>query len=260
MSTSIKYSVDDAIIYPVFNTTQLGVIVSTYGGDEGHIIVRSTYGSTSYTNASEVRLATDDEILEEYKNSSYWKLPKPPLIGAPIEYYPNFIKLDGAQITSYKESLGLKNYGNAPRLEAWMNDYGLPYTYGSWDFARTYERQEWDVVTELIRQTLNLKFGTKYDCCFVNYYRNEQDHLGWHADDSPEMDMNHPIAVVSFGMPREIWLRRNGNKLADKKILLDSCSLFVMKAGMQKAWQHRIPKGSRKCEPRISLTFRKMVL
>ena len=39
--------------------------------------------------------------------------------------------------------------------------------------------------------------GVAYNVCFLNRYDDQRNHLGWHADDSPEMDHDHPIAVVS---------------------------------------------------------------
>lgn len=44
-----------------------------------------------------------------------------------------------------------------------------------------------------------------------------------------------------------------------EKRLLTNGSLFVMPAGMQSTHFHRIPKGGRKMQPRISLTFRKLL-
>ena len=73
------------------------------------------------------------------------------------------------------------------------------------------------------------------------------------------MDHDHPIAVVSFGQAREIWWKPQkdtGPVPADQRQLLAHGSLFMMPAGMQRTHFHKIPKGGRKMEPRVSLTFR----
>jgi hypothetical protein len=99
----------------------------------------------------------------------------------------------------------------------------------------------------------------KYNVCFLNRYDNAAMQLGWHSDDSSGMDHEHPIAVVSFGQPREIWWREKGQTgviPAEQRMLLEHGSIFVMPRGMQRTHEHRIPKGDRKMEPRVSLTFR----
>jgi len=96
--------------------------------------------------------------------------------------------------------------------------------------------------------------------CFVNGYENEKQHLGWHADDSPEMDDDRAIAVVSYGAERFINFRPRGHKgVAPHSVLMPSGSLLLMKAGMQDEWDHKIPKHSAECGFRLSLTYRGIV-
>lgn len=184
---------------------------------------------------------------------------------APISYLrPDFL----TKITDLNElwsSMPWVPTVNVPRRECWMNDYALPYTYGSGDFARTYQPAPvWHGMVDALRDYINIVTNGAFDCCFVNGYEHGRQHLGWHADDSPEMDHNHPIAVVSYGAAREIWFRCRdaaGLWTEPRSQLLENGSLLIMKAGMQRNWQHRIPKSSKAdCGPRISLTFRKLVL
>ena len=98
--------------------------------------------------------------------------------------------------------------------------------------------------------------------CFLNRYDDEKNALGWHSDDSPDTSDAHPISVVSFGEPREIWWRKTGTKgivPESNRKLLEPGSLFVMPPGFQSEFEHRIPKGSRGMDTRVSLTFRRMV-
>ena len=150
---------------------------------------------------------------------------------------------------------------DAPRFECWMNDINRPYTYGRGNGERTYDARPYSISTEIIRTALNIVFCDDFNCCFVNGYPDETYHLGWHSDNSPEMDNNHPIAVVSFGAEREIYTREIGSKGADAitKTLLNDGSLFYMKEGMQLTHEHKIPKHSGKCDKRVSLTFRKIL-
>ena len=147
----------------------------------------------------------------------------------------------------------------APRDECFMSLVPMEYTYGN-GFTRTYKSVEMiDLVKETMNK-LNSDFNTSHDICFLNFYKSEKEHLGWHADDSPEMDENHPIGVISFGAERFIWCKDKnltGNIPNDNKYLLENGSLFTMPAGYQKDNLHRIPKNDRPCGGRISLTFRK---
>lgn len=177
----------------------------------------------------------------------------------PVRYIPDFCSYDVEKLWN---QLPFKNHDNAPRQECWFNDYGLDYTYGHGRGERTYSAElVWDDFVNSVREKLNKEFDSSYDCCFCNGYVDENNHLGWHADDSPEMDMNHGICSVSIGAEREIWFRKTGEKgVAEKGVLLESGSAVIMLPGMQKDWEHRIPKNSFPCGKRISLTFRKLVV
>lgn len=174
----------------------------------------------------------------------------------PIEYYPKYLDLD---ISEYVNTIDWVHRDNSPRLEYYWNKNKLPYTYGSNGFSRTYESQNKHHLIENIRNKLLDDFGVDYDTCFANYYRNQQDHLGWHSDNSDSLDNEYPIAIISMGVEREIWFRDNNYLNMIKHTLqlkLKSGSLCIMKPGMQLTHQHRIPKCDRVCGERISLTFR----
>lgn len=152
------------------------------------------------------------------------------------------------------------------RQECFMALTTDTYTYGSGRGVRTYTPIPYLPWVETLRLKLNAglsgKAGFVYNVCFLNRYEDASQHLGWHADDSPGMDHEHPIAVVSFGQAREIWWRHKDHKGVippEQRQLLEHGSLFIMPAGMQRDYQHRIPKGDRKMEPRVSLTFRHYV-
>jgi alkylated DNA repair dioxygenase AlkB len=152
--------------------------------------------------------------------------------------------------------------GKVPRREYYTHKDGLPYSYGKGEYARTYESQPTNFVIEMIRCKLwnyfKFKDDEDLDVVFLNLYMDQHDHLGWHADNSPEMSDDYPIVTVSLGARREIWFRENGSNEVEK-LMLDSGSAAIMLPGMQDTHQHRIPKSDRACGPRISLTFRKFV-
>lgn len=162
--------------------------------------------------------------------------------------------------------------GNTPRREWYHDKLGEPYTYGKGVGVRTYESHSINEPTGQylyqIWRNVEDYIGFGMDVCFINGYEDKRDQLGWHADDSPEMDDDRPIAIVTFGGEREIMFRRDKEKylqthesaddlnLEVTKLLLNHGSLCVMPAGFQDTHQHRIPKASAEVKPRISLTFR----
>ncbi len=144
------------------------------------------------------------------------------------------------------------------RRECFMSPVTREYTYGSGNGTRTYTSTPMlDWVSKIMSQ-----LDGEPNVCFLNRYENERKALGWHSDDSPDTSDAHPISVVSFGEPREIWWRGIGDAgfvpLTQRK-LLEPGSLFVMPAGFQARFEHRIPKGSRSMGVRVSLTFRHML-
>lgn len=207
-------------------------------------------------------------------------------LAAPIEYVDNFAVEHMHVLRTLTEELDWERRGDTPRSEYYCNDYPDPYVYGRGRGRRLYEPRPWHPAVVAIRTALEARAAVRFEVCFLNRYDDGSDHLGWHTDDSPEMDDARPIAVVSLGAKREIWFRpkpdallvaqgdRRDDAVSDRRrieratavrrvegepvqrIQLAGGSLCLMAAGMQEAWQHRIPKASRPCGPRISLTFR----
>lgn len=166
----------------------------------------------------------------------------------------------------------------APRKEYWTNSLNRPYTYGRGAGQRTYESQIAHPMIDAVADILEERLGFRYEGCFLNRYQDEHDSLGWHSDDDLGINHDRPIAVVTVGAARDIMIRPIAYKdtigvatdgkesyVVDltpatmiERVTLESGSLLLMKSGMQQTHQHRIPKGSAKCGPRISLTFRSL--
>jgi alkylated DNA repair dioxygenase AlkB len=148
------------------------------------------------------------------------------------------------------------------RREYFMSDEPRTYAYGKGVNIRHYASNPYSPLVETIQASLNDIFKASFNVCFLNRYDHQRQHLGWHADDSPEMDREHPIAVVSFGAEREIWWKLQGAKgdvPSENRQKLGHGSLFMMPAGFQDLYFHKIPKCDRECGIRVSLTFRRYV-
>lgn len=171
----------------------------------------------------------------------------PAYVVEPDKTFAALLTLDWLQVTE-------------ARLEYFMSDVSRSYTYGKPPNDREYHSSPYSPEVDVIQSHLNAVFNLNYNVCFLNRYDNQKHQLGWHADDSPTMDRDHPIAVVSFGAEREIWWKPQADKgvvPADQRQKLGHGSLFVMPPRFQDSHFHRIPRADREVGTRISLTFRR---
>lgn len=136
-----------------------------------------------------------------------------------------------------------------PRLSAWQGD--AAYTYS----GLRLEPLPFRPLLQTIRAAVEQATGRRFNSVLLNYYRNERDSMGMHADDEPELGPEPAIASVSFGATRSFVLRHKSSKRTIKLDLSDG-SLLLMAGQFQKAWLHGINKLNRPIGPRVNLTFR----
>lgn len=187
---------------------------------------------------------------------------------APYVYFPDFLTKDSADdlLVCLTNEVSWLSVTEA-RREAWMNDFSADYTYGSGAGQRTYKAQPWHVLVNnlrfYMRSNVTAESGIegclRWDGCFLNYYANEKNALGWHSDDDPKIDHTQSIAVVSLGAERVINFRQKGQKGAGESLVLGHGSLLLMLPGMQQTHNHKIPRHNQPCPPRVSLTYRGLV-
>jgi alkylated DNA repair dioxygenase AlkB len=155
------------------------------------------------------------------------------------------------------ESVELTVFGrkvNEPRLSAWMNTEGRPYVYsGTARIAHAFTP-----ALESLRELVEQHSGHSFNSALVNLYRSGDDALGWHADDEPENGREPVIASVSFGAVRRFDLRHRETK-ETVKVDLTSGSLLLMSGATQHRWVHQVPRQRKVREPRINVTFRRLV-
>jgi alkylated DNA repair dioxygenase AlkB len=136
-----------------------------------------------------------------------------------------------------------------PRLSAW---YGSArYTYS----GRTFHPLPWTPLLLTLKEAVEAQTGCRFTSALLNYYRNEQDSMGFHSDDEAELGAEPAIASLSFGATRTFILK---HKRLPKTVKLDLTdgSLLLMAGRLQHCWRHGINKQGQPCGPRINLTFR----
>ena len=177
--------------------------------------------------------------------------------------YPGFLDNETAD-NAFRELLActpweqpqLAMFGNIvtePRQSAWHSN---DTTYAYSGVERTAHPMS-PLLLHLASQCTAVT-NTAFNGVLVNYYKDGNDHLGWHADNEIVNGPEPTIASISLGAERRFDFRHNesGDVV---KVLLPHGSLLVMSGLSQSCWQHRIPKETHLTEPRINLTFRRVL-
>lgn len=148
-------------------------------------------------------------------------------------------------------------YGNKvplPRLTAWYGDAGTLYTYS----GITAVPQPWNKGLRYIKHRLEQSSGVAFNSVLLNWYRDGEDHMGWHADDEVELGKNPVIASVNFGETRDFILRNNADRRQKIIFPLHHGTVLIMAGAVQHYWQHSVPKRKRVSGSRFNLTFRQV--
>lgn len=190
---------------------------------------------------------------------------EPKLPDADIRYYPNFLSENEANElynTLYSETPWQNDpitvFGKTypqPRMTSLHGHTTDPYGYSG------IVMQPNPMTASLLQLEKKLKAFTSepFTTVLLNLYRDGKDSNGWHADDEPELGENPVIASVSLGAERYFHLKHKADKSQKLKFALAHGSLLLMEGSTQHYWKHQIAKTARAVEPRINLTFRKVL-
>jgi len=189
-----------------------------------------------------------------------------PLPGADIRYLPSFdlgtppdalLNQLIAETPWRQEPIRL--FGRSymqPRLIAWVGDAGKAYRYS----GTTMQPLPWtDLLTDL-RRRVEVVAGVRFNSVLLNYYRDQQDSMGLHSDDEPELGPAPVIASLSLGAARPLLFKSRIDPSAKPtRIMLESGSLLLMQGDTQRNYKHGIAKQRRAIGPRVNLTFRNIL-
>jgi alkylated DNA repair dioxygenase AlkB len=142
----------------------------------------------------------------------------------------------------------------APRLVAWYGDLQATYAYS----GISHTPLPWLPLLTELKTRIEQQSQHSFNSVLCNLYRDGQDSMGWHADKEPELGHNPYIASLSFGAARLFKFRHLKNK-DTIDVILNNGSLLLMGGELQYHWRHSLPKTTKVSQPRINLTFRKIV-
>jgi alkylated DNA repair dioxygenase AlkB len=182
-------------------------------------------------------------------------------IGPDLLYIPDFLTPEEAtrlyntllKEIPWKQFTG--NFGKPrPRLESWHGDADA--VYGSYNGGM--RPQPWTPALLEIRRKVEEFAGLSTNGVLANLYRDERDSVDAHSDDEPEFGENPTIPSLSLNEVRRFILR---NIITKEKLVMNPAhgSLIVMRGDCQSAWTHQVPKEKSHRNPRINLTFRRIL-
>lgn len=124
-----------------------------------------------------------------------------------------------------------------PRKQVYMADRIMNYAYS----GMALEVEPWDPILEKLSARLTKQFEVPFNAVLVNWYRDGNDSVGWHADDEFELGLNPVIASISLGDERLFKIKDIVNN-KNFKHKLSSGSCLLMSGNSQTQYQHCLPK------------------
>ena len=109
-------------------------------------------------------------------------------------------------------------------------------------------------VLHYIATALSARFDRPFSRLWMNWYRDNNDGTGWHADRPANKQPEAVIPVLSLGATRKFLIRPNAGG-ASTTIVTHGGDLVVMGGQCQRRYQHCVPKQRQVAGARLSLNF-----
>lgn len=129
--------------------------------------------------------------------------------------------------------------------------FGVPYNYAQMRYPALPMHPALELVVTRLKKTLGVEFNN----CLLNFYETGRSKMGFHADDTTDLQPGTGVAIVSVGYPRKLTYRSKTNPEVQHAFLLPPGSVLYMGSEVQDNWVHAI-KRQKGVGPRISLTWR----
>jgi alkylated DNA repair dioxygenase AlkB len=181
-----------------------------------------------------------------------------------VIYYGCIMKNEAADeyLKSLLENITWKNdeaviFGRhiiTKRKVAWYGDSDYSYTYS----GKTKLALKWTPELLAVKNLVEEITGETFNSCLLNLYHNGEEGMAWHSDDEKSLGKDSTIASFSVGAVRKFSMKHRVDK-ETHSVFLEHGSLLVMKGATQTNWLHSLPKSKKIAEPRVNLTFRKML-
>ena len=126
-----------------------------------------------------------------------------------------------------------------------------------------WETYQWSPISLKIKEAVEKNLIPLVDQvmnhCVTNYYRNGDDFIGHHSDKNLDLDKGGVIISVSLGDERILELKRRASPNDTTRINLPHGSMLVLGPYTNKYFTHSILTKEGSSQPRISLTYRRVL-
>ncbi len=172
--------------------------------------------------------------------------------------------------SNYAHEIFLELYKNAPwkpdkiiiygkenitkRKYVYFGDNKFDYKYS----GVSHTSLAYSPVIKKLKSKIEKIVNQNFNSVLLNLYYDGSQGMGWHSDDESTLGSQPMIASLSLGATRRFDLKHKQTK-ETKHINLESGQLIVMSQKSQSHWKHQIPKQLKIKEPRINLTFRRLI-
>jgi len=105
-----------------------------------------------------------------------------------------------------------------------------------------------------LKKRLEKMLTVQFNYAVLNYYRDGQDYIGYHAD--REVSNGQIVASISLGATRRFVLKHKHHTNVRHVFMPENGDLLILNdAAIKHAYKHSVPKMAN-VGPRISITFR----
>jgi alkylated DNA repair dioxygenase AlkB len=139
-----------------------------------------------------------------------------------------------------------------PRLTAWFGDAAYSYS------GILHRSAPFPEIVERLRKRAEVLSGASFNAVLLNLYRTGRDSVGWHSDHEAGLGECPTIASLSLGGTRRFQLRHRQTR-ETITLELRTGDWLVMAGRTQRFWVHQVPKTASPIDPRVNLTFRRMI-
>jgi len=178
-------------------------------------------------------------------------------------YIPNFLGYKDYSITKdWLLSLSyIKGYNNSgkkiDREQIWFEPNNNYFCKVWKERTDRWQPHQYNNTLTKIQSIISTKTKVEIDSCLVNKYKDGNDIIAPHKDNSISFGIYPTIIIYSIGSTREMKINNDIIKKS-KLFSLEDNSVFIMSGASQKYYTHEIIKSNTK-NVRYSLTFRKYI-
>jgi alkylated DNA repair dioxygenase AlkB len=111
-----------------------------------------------------------------------------------------------------------------------------------------------DAILHYLAEVLSTHYQRTYERLWMNWYRDQHDGTGWHAD-RPVNQLDETIVpVLSLGATRRFLIKADAGG-PSTVVIARGGDLVVMGGRCQRDYKHMVPKQATPAGPRVSLNF-----